>query len=165
MFCAKTHNMGFVSPADHKTPIVPLQGASLRDCRKRQERLRHKGELRPSLNPSASQNGKHCPCFSFCLWSACCVGCQILPATCVRNAERSTTGRSQFGLDCRYASAMLSAMRLMTDTQTELPACLYKRASLISVGSLKDLGNPCVLKHSCGVIFLMPCFVFIKQTL
>lgn len=36
MFCAKTHNMGFVSPADNKTPIVPLQGAALRDCRKRQ---------------------------------------------------------------------------------------------------------------------------------
>ena len=37
MFCAKTHNMGFVSPADNKTPIVPLQGAALRDCRKRQD--------------------------------------------------------------------------------------------------------------------------------
>ncbi len=36
MFCAKTHNMGFVSPTDNKTPIVPLQGAALRDCRKRQ---------------------------------------------------------------------------------------------------------------------------------
>ena len=31
MFCAKTHNMGFVSPTDNKTPIVPLQGAALRD--------------------------------------------------------------------------------------------------------------------------------------
>lgn len=30
MFCAKTHNMGFVSPTDNKTPIVPLQGAALR---------------------------------------------------------------------------------------------------------------------------------------
>ncbi len=36
MFCAKTHNMGFVSPSDNKTPIVPLQGAALRECRKRQ---------------------------------------------------------------------------------------------------------------------------------
>lgn len=30
MFCVKTHNMGFVSPTDNKTPIVPLQGAALR---------------------------------------------------------------------------------------------------------------------------------------
>lgn len=36
MFCAKTHNMGFVSLSGNKTPIVPLQGAALRDCRKRQ---------------------------------------------------------------------------------------------------------------------------------
>lgn len=33
MFCAKTHNMGFVSPSDNKTPIVPLQGAALRAYR------------------------------------------------------------------------------------------------------------------------------------
>ena len=31
MFCAKTHNMGFVSLSGNKTPIVPLQGAALRD--------------------------------------------------------------------------------------------------------------------------------------
>lgn len=30
MFCAKTHNMGFVSLSGNKTPIVPLQGAALR---------------------------------------------------------------------------------------------------------------------------------------
>ena len=57
-------------------------------------------------------------------------------------------GRYYSGLVCRYAAAILSAMRLMTDTHTEFPACLYKRASLMSGGSLKVFGKPCVLKHS-----------------
>lgn len=63
MFCAKTHNMGYVSPADNKTPIVPRRGVPFGIVASDKDRLRHKGELRPSLNPSASQNGKHCPVF------------------------------------------------------------------------------------------------------
>ena len=63
MFCAKTHNMGFVSPADNKTPIVPRRGVPSGIVASDKDWLRRKGELRPSLNPSASQNVKHYPVF------------------------------------------------------------------------------------------------------
>ncbi len=57
MFCAKTHNMGFVSLSGNKTPIVPLQGAALRAkgfalnlvlCGQQK-----RGLARPSLLPTA----------------------------------------------------------------------------------------------------------------
>ena len=119
MFCAKTHNMGFVSPVDHKTPIVPLQGASLRDCRKRQERLRHKGELRPSLNPSASQNGKHFPCFSFRLCSACCVGCQIIVSNLrTQRREICRWQISNMAVGCRSPYCSILKISLNTSTET-----------------------------------------------
>ena len=64
MFCAKTHNMGFVSPTDNKTPIVPLQGAALRD------------RALPLTQPlqAAKKGYAHtpphaaCPCFSYILF-------------------------------------------------------------------------------------------------
>lgn len=40
-----------------------------------------------------------------------------------------------------YASAIFLAISLMTDTHTELPACLYSLASLCS-GNLKFSGKP-----------------------
>ena len=66
MFCAKTHNMGFVSLSDNKTPIVPLQGAALRAkgfalnlvlCGQQK-----RGLARPSLLPVAAKNN-HYECF------------------------------------------------------------------------------------------------------
>ena len=65
MFCAKTHNMGFVSPTDHKTPIVPRRGVPFGIVASDNEWLRHKGELRPSLNPSAVPIIKTLPVFHY----------------------------------------------------------------------------------------------------
>ena len=101
MFCAKTHNMGFVSPADHKTPIVPLQGASLRDCRKRQGGFAIRESCAHPLThlPAKTEN-------TLRVFVSSAVGLLrelTVSATRnrVRNAERSTAGRSHSGLDCR----------------------------------------------------------------
>lgn len=72
MFCAKTHNMGFVSPADNKTPIVPLQGAALRDCRKRQVGFAIRESCARPLTHLPAKTENTAPCFSFRLRSACC---------------------------------------------------------------------------------------------
>lgn len=63
------------------------------------------------------------------------------------------------------ASVIFLAILEITVTHTELPACLYNLDSAISSGSLKSAGNPCALKHSFGVIFLMPLSVSTRHTL
>ena len=91
MFCAKTHNMGFVSPTDNKTPIVPRGGVPFGIVASDKDRLRHKGELRPSLNPSASQNGKHCTVF----FVSSVIGLlRWLPITLSATRVRNDAGRS-----------------------------------------------------------------------
>lgn len=59
-----------------------------------------------------------------------------------------------------------SAILLITETQTEFPACLYNLDSAMFIGNLKVAGKPCVVKHSLGVIFLiLPSSVWIRHTL
>ena len=53
------------------------------------------------------------------------------------------------------AFAISSASLCITGTTTLLPACLYNLVSLVSLGSLKSFGKPCIAKHSYGVSFLM----------
>ena len=63
MFCAKTHNMGFVSPTDQQNTNCALAGSCPSGLSQATIWLRHKGELRPSLNPSASQIDNTASCF------------------------------------------------------------------------------------------------------
>jgi hypothetical protein len=73
MFCAKTHNMGFVSPTDNKTPIVPMLGAALRACRKRQGGFAIRESCARPLTHLPAKTKNTFSCFSFRLRSACCV--------------------------------------------------------------------------------------------
>ena len=62
MFCAKTHNMGFVSLSGNKTPIVPLQGAALRDRAlplTQPLQAANKGLGSPLINPFRSIESLH----------------------------------------------------------------------------------------------------------
>ena len=91
MFCAKTHNMGFVSPADHKTPIVPLQGAALRDCRKRQAGFAISESCAHPLTHLPAKTENTSRVFRFVLLRELTVSAMRYR---IRNAERSATGRS-----------------------------------------------------------------------
>ena len=95
MFCAKTHNRGFVSPTDHKTPIVPRRGVpfGIVASDKKGFAIRESCAHPLTRLPAKTENTSRV--FRFVCVRLVASAAKLLSATCVRNAEKSAAGRFQ----------------------------------------------------------------------